>query len=150
MQNKLTENLQRKEEEIRELKENVLQLRREIEQLKSENDLFKSQRDEHFTQRLALETQVSDVQLLVQQLCIENDKHCDSSTALNSEFSMQELQQATENFSETLKIGQGGFGPVYKGSLRRIMVAIKFLNSPDLHGISQFQQEVYLNYSIVN
>ncbi|XP_078159170.1 U-box domain-containing protein 70-like [Carex rostrata] len=68
--------------------------------------------------------------------------HCDSSTALNSEFSMQELEQATENFSETLKIGQGGFGPVYKGSLRRITVAIKLLNSPDLHGISQFQKEI--------
>ncbi|XP_078174278.1 U-box domain-containing protein 70-like [Carex rostrata] len=65
-----------------------------------------------------------------------------SCTALNSEFSWQELQQATENFSESLKIGEGGFGPVYKGSLRQTMVAIKLLHSQSLQGITQFQQEI--------
>ncbi|XP_078166025.1 U-box domain-containing protein 70-like isoform X2 [Carex rostrata] len=170
-ENKLANNLQRKEEEIRELKETLrrekqekYQLRREIdekeheelqskdiiEQLKVENDLLKTQRREHFNQiqlanerRLALEKKVSDFELLVKELCIQKENmHCGSSTALNSEFSLQELQQATQNFSETLKIGEGGFGPVYKGSLRRTTVAIKLLHSQSLQGISQFQQEI--------
>ncbi|KAJ3689814.1 hypothetical protein LUZ61_018978 [Rhynchospora tenuis] len=68
--------------------------------------------------------------------------HSGSSASLNSEFSLGELQQATQNFSESLKIGQGGFGSVYKGSLRQTTVAIKLLNSESLQGISQFQQEI--------
>ncbi|KAJ4784655.1 U-box domain-containing protein kinase family protein [Rhynchospora pubera] len=64
------------------------------------------------------------------------------STAFNSEFSLEELQQATQNFSESLKIGQGGFGSVYKGSLRQTTVAIKLLHSESLQGVAQFQQEI--------
>jgi hypothetical protein len=33
---------------------------------------------------------------------------------LNTEFSYFELQQATQGFDEGLKIGEGGFGSVYK------------------------------------
>ncbi|KAJ4777780.1 U-box domain-containing protein kinase family protein [Rhynchospora pubera] len=65
-----------------------------------------------------------------------------SSTAFNSEFSLEELQQATQNFNDSLKIGQGGFGSVYKGSLRQTTVAIKLLHSESLQGVAQFQQEI--------
>ncbi|KAJ3681242.1 hypothetical protein LUZ60_015731 [Juncus effusus] len=64
------------------------------------------------------------------------------SSSNNSEFSMQELDQATRNFSALLKIGEGGFGWVYKGSLRGTTVAIKMLRSQNLQSIAQFQQEV--------
>ena len=41
-------------------------------------------------------------------------------------FKMSELVKATSNFSPSLKIGQGGFGTVYKGKLRDgKIVAIK-------------------------
>jgi hypothetical protein len=35
----------------------------------------------------------------------------------NSVFSIEEILSATNNFSPALKIGQGGFGAVYKGVL---------------------------------
>ncbi|XP_047057662.1 U-box domain-containing protein 33-like [Lolium rigidum] len=37
---------------------------------------------------------------------------------INTEFSASELEQATRSFDEALKIGEGGFGCVYRGSLR--------------------------------
>ena len=60
----------------------------------------------------------------------------------NTEFSLSELQLATQNFSDTMKIGEGGFGRVYRGSLRNTTVAIKMLRSHNLQGQSQFRQEV--------
>ncbi|KAF7079675.1 hypothetical protein CFC21_083876 [Triticum aestivum] len=62
--------------------------------------------------------------------------------ALNTEFSAVELEQATRSFDEALKIGEGGFGCVYKGSLRSTTVAIKLLHPKSLQGQSEFNQEV--------
>lgn len=54
-------------------------------------------------------------------------------------FSLSELRNATNDFSRLLKIGEGGFGSVYKGFVRpadgkgdRIVVAIKMLNKDGL------------------
>ncbi|GMI72164.1 hypothetical protein like AT3G26700 [Hibiscus trionum] len=41
------------------------------------------------------------------------------------QFVLEELEQATKQFSESNLIGYGIFGPVYKGLLRDIVVAIK-------------------------
>ncbi|CAN6288856.1 unnamed protein product [Urochloa humidicola] len=60
----------------------------------------------------------------------------------NTEFSLSELQLATQNFSDTMKVGEGGFGRVYRGFLRNTTVAIKMLLSHNLQGQSQFRQEV--------
>jgi hypothetical protein len=62
--------------------------------------------------------------------------------ALFSEFSLSELRQATRNFSDTMKIGGGGLGCVYRGVLRNTAVAIKTLHSQSSKGRSQFHQEV--------
>ncbi|VAI59177.1 unnamed protein product [Triticum turgidum subsp. durum] len=61
--------------------------------------------------------------------------------ALNTKFSAVELEQATRSFDEALKIGEGGFGCVYKGSLRSTTVAIKLLHPKSLQGQSEFNQE---------
>ncbi|XVF38669.1 hypothetical protein REPUB_Repub20aG0122400 [Reevesia pubescens] len=41
------------------------------------------------------------------------------------QFILEELEQATKQFSDSNLIGYGSFGPVYKGLLREIVVAIK-------------------------
>lgn len=64
-------------------------------------------------------------------------------------FSYSELRQATNDFSRLLKIGEGGFGSVYKGSIKPaegngdpIVVAIKKLNKDGLQGHKQWVAEV--------
>lgn len=63
-------------------------------------------------------------------------------TSMHCEFSSSELECATENFSSSLKIGEGGFGCVFRGILRNMPVAIKVLKPDSLQGQSQFEQEV--------
>ncbi|XP_035547450.1 U-box domain-containing protein 52-like [Juglans regia] len=57
-------------------------------------------------------------------------------------YSMTEIEVATDHFNSALKIGEGGYGPVYKGVLDHTIVAIKILR-PDLsQGQQQFQREI--------
>ena len=52
-------------------------------------------------------------------------------------------QLATESFSITKKIGEGGFGTVYSGILHHTAVAVKILKNADaLQAANEFQQEV--------
>ncbi|KAF6135492.1 hypothetical protein GIB67_015345 [Kingdonia uniflora] len=64
-------------------------------------------------------------------------------------FSFSELRNATNNFDRMLKIGEGGFGSVYKGAIippdgqgDRITVAVKKLNKNGLQGHKQWVAEV--------
>ncbi|KAG6431590.1 hypothetical protein SASPL_109669 [Salvia splendens] len=57
-------------------------------------------------------------------------------------YSIEEIESATEYFAESRKIGEGGYGPVYKSSLDHTEVAIKVLRPDAAQGRSQFQQEV--------
>jgi hypothetical protein len=58
-------------------------------------------------------------------------------------YTMQEIEVATEKFSPSKKLGEGGYGPVFKGHLDHTPVAIKLLNPEASQGRKQFQQEVY-------
>ncbi|CAN6935301.1 unnamed protein product [Brassica oleracea] len=57
-------------------------------------------------------------------------------------YSIKDVEGATNGFSDSLKIGEGGYGPVYKAVLDYTSVAIKILNSGITQGLKQFQQEV--------
>ncbi|XP_019052065.1 PREDICTED: U-box domain-containing protein 34-like [Nelumbo nucifera] len=57
-------------------------------------------------------------------------------------YSIDEIEVATERFAESLKIGEGGYGPVYKAFLDHTPVAIKVLRPDAAQGRKQFQQEV--------
>lgn len=63
-------------------------------------------------------------------------------------YSMNEIELATDYFEESLKIGEGGYGPVFRSMLDHTSVAIKILR-PDLsQGQKQFQQEIEVLSSI--
>ncbi|XP_009610856.1 U-box domain-containing protein 52-like isoform X2 [Nicotiana tomentosiformis] len=57
-------------------------------------------------------------------------------------YSIEEIEEATHFFTDSLKIGEGGYGPVYKCYLDHTPVAIKILRPDAAQGRSQFQQEV--------
>ncbi|XP_074269992.1 G-type lectin S-receptor-like serine/threonine-protein kinase SD1-13 [Silene latifolia] len=58
-------------------------------------------------------------------------------------FKFEKLSAATNNFQESNKIGQGGFGPVYKGTLEDGQeVAIKRLSGTSRQGVEEFMNEV--------
>lgn len=58
------------------------------------------------------------------------------------EFPMSRIEKATNNFHSQNLIGEGGYGPVYKGKIRGVMVAIKLLRPHGTQGFPEFQQEV--------
>ncbi|KAL1193500.1 U-box domain-containing protein 35 [Cardamine amara subsp. amara] len=57
-------------------------------------------------------------------------------------YSIKDVEGATNGFSDALKIGEGGYGPVYKAVLDYTSVAIKILKSGVTQGLKQFQQEI--------
>lgn len=57
-------------------------------------------------------------------------------------YTIEEIEAATHEFSGSLKIGEGGYGPVYRGELDHTSVAIKVLRPDAAQGHSQFKREV--------
>ncbi|XP_059660344.1 G-type lectin S-receptor-like serine/threonine-protein kinase At1g11330 isoform X2 [Cornus florida] len=58
-------------------------------------------------------------------------------------FSFEELAIATDNFDVANKLGQGGFGPVYKGKLSSGQdIAVKRLSRFSGQGLEEFMNEV--------
>nr|XP_023925163.1 probable LRR receptor-like serine/threonine-protein kinase At1g56140 isoform X1 [Quercus suber]XP_023925164.1 probable LRR receptor-like serine/threonine-protein kinase At1g56140 isoform X1 [Quercus suber] len=58
-------------------------------------------------------------------------------------FSYAELKTATEDFNPSNKLGEGGFGPVYKGTLNDgRVVAVKQLSAASHQGKNQFVTEI--------
>lgn len=76
-----------------------------------------------------------------QNLINENDKQ-DIAVPF---FSLENILAATDNFSDVNKLGQGGFGPVYKGIFSGGQeIAVKRLSSQSRQGIDEFRNEVIL------
>ncbi|KAH9651063.1 G-type lectin S-receptor-like serine/threonine-protein kinase [Citrus sinensis] len=60
-------------------------------------------------------------------------------------FSLASISAATHNFSEENKLGEGGFGPVYKGKLLNgEEVAVKRLSNKSGQGVEEFKNEMIL------
>ncbi|MCD7448455.1 hypothetical protein HAX54_042253 [Datura stramonium] len=60
-------------------------------------------------------------------------------------FSLNSILVATDNFSDAAKLGQGGFGPVYKGKfLEGSDLAVKRLSNHSGQGVEEFKTEVML------
>ncbi|KAL5681055.1 hypothetical protein ACJX0J_007440, partial [Zea mays] len=62
-----------------------------------------------------------------------------------SVFDFHQILEATDNFSEENKLGEGGFGPVYKGQFPDgTEIAVKRLASHSGQGFVEFKNEVQL------
>ncbi|XP_028065220.1 G-type lectin S-receptor-like serine/threonine-protein kinase At4g27290 [Camellia sinensis] len=60
-------------------------------------------------------------------------------------FSFASVSAATDGFSSSNKLGQGGFGPVYKGKLLKGQeIAIKRLSERSGQGLEEFRNEIVL------
>lgn len=66
-------------------------------------------------------------------------------------FAFSELKTATKNFSRALMLGEGGFGPVYRGVLRetedfskRTDIAVKQLSSRGLQVLWIYHSVLYI------
>ncbi|CAL4992847.1 unnamed protein product [Urochloa decumbens] len=60
-------------------------------------------------------------------------------------YDFSQVLEATGNFSEENKLGQGGFGPVYKGRFADGMeIAVKRLASHSGQGLKEFKNEIQL------
>uniref|UniRef100_A0A803MVD3 Protein kinase domain-containing protein n=1 Tax=Chenopodium quinoa TaxID=63459 RepID=A0A803MVD3_CHEQI len=66
-------------------------------------------------------------------------------TAESLMFDLRTLEAATNNFSDDHKLGQGGFGSVYKGTLENGQeIAVKRLSKISSQGAEEFKNEVVL------
>ncbi|XP_020080794.1 cysteine-rich receptor-like protein kinase 25 isoform X2 [Ananas comosus] len=60
-------------------------------------------------------------------------------------FDLATIRAATSNFSEANKLGEGGFGPVYKGMLHDGQeIAVKRLSMSSVQGLVELKNEVVL------
>ncbi|KAF3963861.1 hypothetical protein CMV_011792 [Castanea mollissima] len=59
-------------------------------------------------------------------------------------FDLSTISRATDDFSLNNKLGEGGFGPVYKGVIDGQEIAVKRLSRSSGQGLNEFKNEVIL------
>ncbi|KAK1360520.1 Protein kinase domain-containing protein [Heracleum sosnowskyi] len=65
-------------------------------------------------------------------------------------FTFQQIKAATDNFAAANKIGEGGFGPVYKGVLLDGMISsLRHPNLVRLHGCCTERKQLLLVYEFM-
>ncbi|KAL4563105.1 hypothetical protein LXL04_027138 [Taraxacum kok-saghyz] len=80
-----------------------------------------------------------------QNLVYEEGDIDEISTAESLQYSFGVIRAATDDFSENNKLGQGGFGSVYKGKLQNGQeIAVKRLSRGSGQGEQEFKNEVLL------
>ncbi|KAL4575278.1 hypothetical protein LXL04_022120 [Taraxacum kok-saghyz] len=83
---------------------------------------------------------IAEIELQKRALEHPEEKHQESHRYRR--YTIDEIEKATDFFEKARKIGEGGYGPVFKGRLDNTVVAIKVLRPDAAQGRSQFQQEV--------
>ncbi|KAG8635254.1 hypothetical protein MANES_16G014100v8 [Manihot esculenta] len=75
----------------------------------------------------------------------ENSADSDITTVESLQFDLGTIEAATNNFSNDNKLGEGGFGEVYKGIMSNGQaIAVKRLSRNSLQGAEEFKNEVLL------
>ncbi|KAF5730756.1 LRR receptor-like serine/threonine-protein kinase [Tripterygium wilfordii] len=73
----------------------------------------------------------------------DEDKELRALDLQTGHFTLRQLKAATNNFDAANKIGEGGFGPVYKGKLSDgAVIAVKQLSSKSKQGNREFVNEI--------
>ncbi|TKW26580.1 hypothetical protein SEVIR_3G199400v4 [Setaria viridis] len=79
---------------------------------------------------------------------VASNMHSDAEEMRSSEsllYDLSTLRAATDNFSEENKLGEGGFGHVYKGTLQNGQdIAVKRLSATSQQGQVEMKNEVFL------
>ncbi|KAM4105204.1 hypothetical protein ACJW30_06G214500 [Castanea mollissima] len=139
-----------------ELEEKLAKQKEELEKVKNQSDQVMELLRISQKENALLKTRIEELQKDRDELMMERDNALKEAEELRreqaeatrhipqffSEFLLTEIEEATQNFDESLKIGQGGYGNIYKGLLRQTEVAIKRLQSQGSQGPSEFQMEV--------
>ncbi|KDP28620.1 hypothetical protein JCGZ_14391 [Jatropha curcas] len=117
---------------IKELNDEVLSA---VEQCKE----YKKERDE-------LQVEQDNLLKLTEELSKKQaeDESCSQMHQFLPVFSLSEIEVATFSFDPLLRIGEGRFGNIYKGTLHHTQVAIEMLNQDSTQGPLEFQQQVEL------
>ncbi|KAI3682677.1 hypothetical protein L1987_82834 [Smallanthus sonchifolius] len=75
----------------------------------------------------------------------KGDNTMDISTIESLQYDFRIIEAATNGFSESNRLGEGGFGPVYKGNLQNGQeIAVKRLSKDSGQGEIEFKNEVML------
>ncbi|CAM0912909.1 unnamed protein product [Alopecurus aequalis] len=139
VQRELLESKMRYMEELHKTNEHSKSVQHQLLESKERNNRLQSEHDQLLNER---DRAVGEVEKLRQR---RGEVLSVLRTAMPRHFSSSELECATENFSTSLKIGEGVYASVYRGVLRNMKVAIKVLRPDELQGRSQFEQEVAIH-----
>ncbi|GKD64982.1 G-type lectin S-receptor-like serine/threonine-protein kinase [Tanacetum coccineum] len=94
----------------------------------------------------SLEIQSSNMRRRMNELLhLDHSKEDDREGIDVPYFELESIMAATDDFAEKNRLGQGGFGPVYKGILPGGQeIAVKRLSSLSGQGLQEFKNEVIL------
>lgn len=160
----LEEELARGKEEVERMKNQQDELMKELQMVQDQRSILESRiAESHSSEKELEEKIISAVKLLISirqkrdELLVE---HKDAIREVNElrgsvqeeaasfctpqflSFSFMEINEATNNFDPSWKIGEGSYGSVYKGVLRHMHVAIKMLPFYGSQDHLEFQHEV--------
>ncbi|KAE8646452.1 hypothetical protein Csa_016508 [Cucumis sativus] len=107
--------------------------------LKAIRKIRRDSEHQNFLQELGAKTKSFDIPTIM------NKQRRDVRNSELQFFSFRSVVSTTNNFADNCKLGEGGFGPVYKGTLADGQeVAIKRLSNKSGQGIEEFKNEVIL------
>ncbi|RVW47022.1 U-box domain-containing protein 33 [Vitis vinifera] len=105
---------------------------KELESLRNKQQEIMEELKISLNHKSLLENQIADSEQIERDNAIKTAEELKKKGASTShtpqyfaEFSFAEIEKATQNFDPSVKIGEGGYGSIYKGCLRHTQVAIR-------------------------
>lgn len=127
------------EDRISKIRDTEKELEEKIIQAVNLLIVFKERRDKLQDERDNARRQINKLSKYVKE---DTNTTTNLSLAQFYKPSFMEIMEATQDFNQSLKIGEGRHGSVYKGILRHVRVAIKMLPSIGSQSDAEFEYEV--------